>query len=254
MNFQVGPGERGSGNIVTETRTVTAFKAIEVDYPAQVFITQGARASRSRWRRMTTSCPGLQTRVRNDTLEIFYKVDDGGRINPTKPVKITIVVKDLQEVDFESAGELSIDGLENRRTRHFGQRRRQPETERSSPPKDLSVTLSGAREHDRLRHGGQAQRDHQRLRQFHGKDLHSQTADVELERRGQRHRLGGRPTRRHRSPARARSTTTARPTSPNRSAAWEASASQATSKRTCPRGQRETLPSCERSLVSSTIE
>src|SRR5215210_8103277 len=30
----LGPGERGSGNIVTESREVSGFKAIEVRYPA----------------------------------------------------------------------------------------------------------------------------------------------------------------------------------------------------------------------------
>src|SRR5919109_984587 len=40
-----GPGERGSGNIVTETREVSGFKSIEVSYPAQVVVTQGSQES-----------------------------------------------------------------------------------------------------------------------------------------------------------------------------------------------------------------
>lgn len=177
-NFQVGPGERGSGNIVSETRTVTAFKVIEVDYPAQVFITQGASES-VKVEADDDFLPGLQTRVRNDTLEIFYKVDSGKRINPTKPVKITIVVKDLREVDFESAGELSIDGLKTDEldisVSGAGTLKLNELT-----AKDLSVTLSGA---GSMTASGTADRLSVVISgfgSFTGKDLHSQTADVNL--------------------------------------------------------------------------
>ena len=56
--------------------------------------------------------PGLKTEVRNGTLDIFYKTENGKHVNPTKIVKITIVVKDLAEVNFSSAGELTIEDLE----------------------------------------------------------------------------------------------------------------------------------------------
>ena len=177
-NFQVGPGERGSGNIVSETRTVSTFNAIEVGYPAQVFITQGAAES-VKVEADDDFLPGLQTRVRNDTLEIFYKVDSGKRINPTKPVKITIVVKDLREIDFESAGELTIDGLKTDNLdlsiSGAGNLKLNDLT-----AKDLSVTLSGA---GSMTASGTADRLNVVISgfgSFTGKDLHSQTADVNL--------------------------------------------------------------------------
>jgi hypothetical protein len=177
-DFNFGPGERGSGNIVNETRTVTTFKAIEVDYPAQVFITQGATES-VKVEADDDFLPGLQTRVRANKLEIFYKVEDGDRINPTKPVKITIVVKDLQEVDFESAGELSIDGLETDRldisVSGAGNLKLNDIT-----VKDLSVVLSGA---GSMAASGVADNLNVIISgfgSFTGKDLHSQTADVNL--------------------------------------------------------------------------
>ena len=37
----IGPGVRGSGNVITETRKVSGFDAINVEYPAKVLITQG---------------------------------------------------------------------------------------------------------------------------------------------------------------------------------------------------------------------
>jgi hypothetical protein len=110
-NFNIGPGERGSGNVITETREVSGFDSITLDYPAQVFITQGAEES-LKVEADDDFLPGLQTSVRGNTLEIFYKVPNGSRINPTDLVRITIVVRELKDVEFNSAGELTIDGLE----------------------------------------------------------------------------------------------------------------------------------------------
>jgi Putative auto-transporter adhesin, head GIN domain/Domain of unknown function (DUF5668) len=106
----IGPGERGSGKVITETRDVSDFHSIEVSYPAQVLVKQGSKESLE-IEAEDNLLPGLQTQVRNNTLEIFYKTKDGKHVNPTKTVKITIVVKDLTSVDFTSAGELAIDNL-----------------------------------------------------------------------------------------------------------------------------------------------
>ena len=96
----------------TETRKVQSFHAIEVSYPAEVFIAQGTTES-VKIEADDNLLPGLQTRVRNNTLEIFYKVEDGKAVRPTKPVRITIVVRNLDEVDFESAGSVEISGIES---------------------------------------------------------------------------------------------------------------------------------------------
>jgi hypothetical protein len=106
----IGPGERGSGNMITETRDLSDFHSIEVSYPAQVLVKQGSKESLE-IEAEANLLPGLQTQVRNNTLEIFYKTKDGKHVNPTKTVKITIVVKDLTSVDFTSAGDLTIDNL-----------------------------------------------------------------------------------------------------------------------------------------------
>lgn len=106
----MGPGERGSGNVVTETRQVSGFRAIKIDYPAQVFVKQGNQES-LKIEAEDNLLPNLKTQVRSGTLEIFYKRENGKHVNPTKTVKITIVVKDLADVEFSSAGELSIEGL-----------------------------------------------------------------------------------------------------------------------------------------------
>jgi hypothetical protein len=177
-NFNVGPGQRGSGNIVTETRTVSGFSSISLDYPVQVFITQGANES-LKVEADDDFLPGLQTRVRGNTLEILYKVDNGKRINPTKPVKITIVVKDLNDVDFGSAGELSVDGLEtdslNISLSGAGNLKLNEITAKNLYV-DMSgagsMTASGAADTLRVNISG--------FGSFNGKELHSKKANVNL--------------------------------------------------------------------------
>jgi len=118
----MGPGEPGTGNIMTETRNVHDFRAIDVSYPAQVLVKQGTKESLS-IEAEDNLLPGLKTQVKNGVLEVFYKTENGKHVNPTKTVKITIVVKDLTNVDFTSAGELVIEKLKTN---------------------DLSVSMSGA--------------------------------------------------------------------------------------------------------------
>jgi len=106
----IGPGERGSGNVVTETRDVSGFRAIDVDYPAEVFIKQGNQES-LKVEAEDNLLPGLKTQVKNGVLQIFYKTERGKQVNPTKTVRITVVVKDLADVDSSSAGELTVEKL-----------------------------------------------------------------------------------------------------------------------------------------------
>lgn len=140
--FYVGPTERGSGVMKTETREVQNFHAIEVSYPADVFISQGAAES-LKVEADDNLLPGLQTRVRNGTLEIFYKVEDGNVVRPSKPVKITIVVKDLDEMDFESAGSIKLTGIETDALSISVSGAGDLNLEQLAV-KDLSVNLSGA--------------------------------------------------------------------------------------------------------------
>lgn len=106
-----GPSERGSGNVVMETREVSGFEAIDVNYPAEVTISQGTAES-LKIEAEDNLLPLLKTEVRGGRLEIFYKRGPGKNIRATKPVRITIVVKDLNDVQFSSAGQLTIDRLE----------------------------------------------------------------------------------------------------------------------------------------------
>ncbi len=106
----MGPGERGSGNVVSETREVHGFRALEIDYPAEVFVSQGEQES-LKIEAEDNLLPGLKTEVTNGVLQIFYKTEKSKHVNPTKAVKISIVVKDLVDVEFNSAGQLIIESL-----------------------------------------------------------------------------------------------------------------------------------------------
>lgn len=105
-------GVRGSGNVVTETRQVSGFDAIQVDYPANVFISQGGTET-LKIEAEDNLLPGLKTEVKGNELRIYYKSQDGKHVNPTKIPVITITVKDLSALNFSSAGEVTVDGLKS---------------------------------------------------------------------------------------------------------------------------------------------
>lgn len=175
--FYVGPTERGSGMIKTETRQVSDFRAVEISYPAEVTISQGAKES------LTIEAddnvlPGLQTRVINNNLQIFYKTNDKV-VRPTKPVKITIVVKDLNQVDFESAGKLEIQGLHTNSldisVSGAGDLKLNNIT-----AKALSVNLSGAGSMAATGTADNLDMNISGFGSFNGKDLQSQSASIGL--------------------------------------------------------------------------
>lgn len=177
-DFNLGPGKSASGNVVTETREAGEFTAIQVDYPAQVFVTQGKSPSIT-IEAQKDVLPGLQTRVQNGSLDIFYKVSDGEGVNPTKLVKITIVVADLNEVAFDSAGELSIDGLEvdelELSISGAGNMKLNNIT-----TKNLVVSLSGVGSMTASGETDEFSLNISGFGSFDGKDLKSRTADVSL--------------------------------------------------------------------------
>jgi hypothetical protein len=177
-SFYVGPGERGSGKVIAETRDVSNFNSIKVDYPAQVTVSQGAKES-VKIEAEDNLLPNLQTRVRGDTLEIFYKVQDDKHVNPTKPVKITIVVKELKDVDFESAGDLTLEGIKaddlNVSVSGAGNLK-----VNDLVAKKFSVDLSGAGNMSAAGEADEFTLTISGFGSFNGKELHNKTASVNL--------------------------------------------------------------------------
>jgi hypothetical protein len=102
---------RGSGVIVSQTRELTDFNAIEINYPVELTVEQGNTNS------VTITAennliPQLATRISGSTLHLENSQPDWGkRVNPSRPVILHLIVKDLQQVDFPSAGTLTIGKL-----------------------------------------------------------------------------------------------------------------------------------------------
>lgn len=177
-NVHFGPVEPGSGNVISQTRKVSGFQSVQVSYPAEVFITQGKTES-LKIEAEDNLLPGLRTEVKDGTLEIFYNVDEGKEVSPTKLVKITLVVKDLQQVDFSSAGELTVDALKTDKLKisldGAGQLNLNDLDTRS-----LNVDLSGAGSLNASGTADDLELNISGFGGFDGGELHSQTAVVSM--------------------------------------------------------------------------
>lgn len=173
-----GPGDPGSGRVVTETRKVTDFHAIDIEYPANVLITQGNTES-VKVEAEDNVLRGLKTEVRNGKLNIFYKAESGKHVNPTKMVKITIVVKELDDVQFSSAGELTIDGLKTYEL-DFSLSGAGKVTIRDIDAKSLSLDMSGAGSMDASGTADNLDLNISGFGSFNGGDLYSQKAEVDI--------------------------------------------------------------------------
>lgn len=112
MNFQFNGSVPGSGKIVTQNRDVSGFLAVDISYPAEVVINQGQTES------VTIEAddnvlPQLRTRLDMGTLYIENSEPVwNARVNPSRPVKITINVKDLHSLDFSGAGTVNVSNLQ----------------------------------------------------------------------------------------------------------------------------------------------
>jgi len=108
----LGGAVAGSGVIEAETRQVSEFDSIVVEYPADFIVQQGKSES------ITIEAEDnllaqLGTEVRNGTL-YFENTEKNWRerVNPTKPVLVTVTVEELGRVQFPTAGKMLIDGLQ----------------------------------------------------------------------------------------------------------------------------------------------
>lgn len=108
-----GGGVTGSGVITSENREVASFNRIELRYPAVVTIKQGEKdgvtleTDDNLLKQLTTKVNGGVLVIDNNQ-PLWSQ-----RVNPSDKVLITITVKDLREVDFPSAGEVSIEGIQS---------------------------------------------------------------------------------------------------------------------------------------------
>lgn len=110
-DWSLGGGQPGSGKVISATRPVAGIQAIGLTYPAEVVVRQGTVESVE----ITAEdnlLPQLSTEVKAGTLVIENReINWTQRVNPTKPVKILITVKNLTEIDLSSAGNLRVEKL-----------------------------------------------------------------------------------------------------------------------------------------------
>jgi hypothetical protein len=104
-------GVRGSGKVITEAREVQDFLSISIAVPAEVTIQQGS-SELVKIEAEDNLIPQLSTEIKAGALVIKNKVSNWNeRVNATQPVRISITVKDLNSLEFSSAGEVRIDKL-----------------------------------------------------------------------------------------------------------------------------------------------
>lgn len=109
----LGGGVPGSGQTLTETRNTGAFEAIAVEYPgAEITIQQGDREN-VELEADDNLLPQLSTEVLSRTLTIKSTATDwNAMVNPSKPVKIDITVKDLTAIILSApVGDLKVNDL-----------------------------------------------------------------------------------------------------------------------------------------------
>jgi len=113
LGSNLNGGVPGSGVVVSEKREVPAFTGVDVRYPASVTIKQGQSNSVT----IETDdnlLPQLRTRVSTGNLIIENSESVWSRrVDPSDKIVISITVKDLRDVDFPSAGEVILDGIQS---------------------------------------------------------------------------------------------------------------------------------------------
>jgi hypothetical protein len=174
-----GGSIRGSGAVVTETRQVSNFDSLEVDFPAELTIQQGSSTS------LTVEAednlmPQLATRVSGHTLYIENSQPDWTkRVNATRPVRIHMTVRDLKRVELPSAGTVHIEALEIDRLEISISGAGTVNVSDLSA-QDLSIHLSGAGNITASGSVDNLSMDISGFGGFQGGDLASQAADITI--------------------------------------------------------------------------
>jgi len=104
-----GESITGSGNVITENRSVSNFDRVEFSIPGNLSIQQGSSESLS----ITADdniLPLLLTNVSGGKLTIRYK--SGYNVRTTRPLEFTLMVKDLKEISVSSSGSVSVQSLD----------------------------------------------------------------------------------------------------------------------------------------------
>ncbi len=108
-----GTGLTGSGKVITETRNVSGFHAVDLAGFGELSITQGDSEA------LTVEgedniLPKITTEVKNGTLTIGVDQSAGPLgLNPTRTVRYTLTVKDLDRLDLTGSGNIHSSSLKS---------------------------------------------------------------------------------------------------------------------------------------------
>ena len=97
-------GLKGSGNVVSEERSVSGFNAVTISSGMNLYLNQGD-TEYCKVEAEDNIISQIVTEVKNGTLVIEYKNFLGG-INTRKPVNVYITAKNLNEVSASSGSEV----------------------------------------------------------------------------------------------------------------------------------------------------
>lgn len=100
----------GSGNVVQEQRDVGAFDSISVSTGLNLFIEQTGTESLM-IEAEDNILPKIESRVRNNTLEIKIAPLSLGGINARAPINCYVTVRDIKQIDVSSGASLETDLL-----------------------------------------------------------------------------------------------------------------------------------------------
>lgn len=106
FNVNIGV-ERGSGNVVTETRDVAGFDHLSLAGIGDVILTQGDEESLE-IEAEDNIIPNIKTEVRDGTLYITYERKS---MLPTKPVKFNLTMKDVRSLESRGVSSLRSDKI-----------------------------------------------------------------------------------------------------------------------------------------------
>ena len=103
---------KGSGIVKIESREISDFNAISIDYPADVIVIQGKQHS-VKIEADDNLLPQLDVSVIGETLHFKNNERNWSkRVYPTEPVILTITVVDLDALNLPTAGSIEMDGIE----------------------------------------------------------------------------------------------------------------------------------------------
>jgi len=104
-------GERGSGNVVEETRPISGVTGVELATIGNVIIEIGEKES-LRIEAEDNLMKFFETNVRGDTLKIGTNPSTVN-LRPTKPVYFFLTVKELEQVIISGSGDIQVPDLES---------------------------------------------------------------------------------------------------------------------------------------------